>query len=65
MRLARLTDLHLNFLHAADADAFIRSVADVEADAFLLSADIGEADNPPPRSPPTARGNRRTPPRSG
>jgi 3',5'-cyclic AMP phosphodiesterase CpdA len=43
MRLAWLTDLHLNFLAREAADAFCASLAEVAADAFALTGDIGEA----------------------
>jgi predicted phosphodiesterase len=43
MRLAWLTDLHLNFLDPEAADAFCASLAEVDADAFALRGDIGEA----------------------
>ena len=42
-RLAWLTDLHLNFLRLAARSAFLSSLADVEADAFLIGGDTGEA----------------------
>jgi 3',5'-cyclic-AMP phosphodiesterase len=45
MRLAWLTDLHLNFLDSDDADDFLRALADVQADAFTITGDIGEAPN--------------------
>ena len=44
-RLAWLTDIHLNFLHPLRAGAFLASLADTEADAFLIGGDIGEATN--------------------
>lgn len=43
IRLAWLTDLHLNFLRPAALDAFLASLADTEADALLLGGDTGEA----------------------
>jgi Icc protein len=43
MRLAWLTDIHLNFLRPDAVAAFVRSLAAVEADAFVVSGDIGEA----------------------
>jgi 3',5'-cyclic AMP phosphodiesterase CpdA len=43
MRLAWLTDLHLTFLQPEAANAFCASLAEVEADAFAVSGDIGEA----------------------
>jgi 3',5'-cyclic-AMP phosphodiesterase len=42
-RLAWLTDSHLNFLCPAAVEAFVSSLADTEADAFLLGGDVGEA----------------------
>jgi hypothetical protein len=42
-RLAWLTDIHLNFLRPPAVEAFLASLADTEADAFLLGGDIGEA----------------------
>jgi 3',5'-cyclic-AMP phosphodiesterase len=45
LRLAWLTDIHLNFLDEESVQAFFRSLADVPADAFLLTGDIGEAPN--------------------
>src|SRR4051812_312264 len=43
MKLAWLTDVHLNFLDPADAEEFFRVVAEVPSDTILLSGDIGEA----------------------
>lgn len=43
MKLAWLTDVHLNFLRPAGLDAFLGSLADTEADAFLIGGDVGEA----------------------
>ena len=43
MRLAWLTDIHLNFLRPAALKAFLASLSGTEADAFLLGGDIGEA----------------------
>jgi 3',5'-cyclic AMP phosphodiesterase CpdA len=45
MKLAWLTDIHLNFLSPPDVGAFLRGVAEVPADAVLLGGDIGEADD--------------------
>jgi 3',5'-cyclic AMP phosphodiesterase CpdA len=45
MKLAWLTDIHLNFLHPEAVETFLRSVAEVPADAMLVSGDIGEADD--------------------
>lgn len=45
MNLAWLTDIHLNFLRPADVRAFLRTVSEVPADAFLITGDIGEADD--------------------
>jgi predicted phosphohydrolase len=43
MKLAWLTDVHLNFLDAAGVEEFFRAVADTPSDAILLSGDVGEA----------------------
>jgi Icc-related predicted phosphoesterase len=43
--LAWLTDIHLNFLRPPAIQAFIDMLADTQADAFVQSGDIGEADN--------------------
>src|SRR4051794_22715484 len=43
MKLAWLTDLHLNFLGAEGVEAFVSSLAATEADAFLIGGDTGEA----------------------
>lgn len=43
MRLAWLTDLHLNFLEPPQIDAFLDRVLDHNPDAVLISGDIGEA----------------------
>lgn len=45
MKLAWLTDIHLNFLRPTALEAFLASLTDTEADAFLLGGDIGEAHN--------------------
>lgn len=45
MKLAWLTDIHLNFLRDAALDAFLVMLADTEADAFVITGDIGEADD--------------------
>ena len=45
MKLAWLTDIHLNFLRPAARDAFLGMLADTEADAFVITGDIGEADD--------------------
>ena len=45
MRLAWLTDIHLNFLDPPGVAAFLRDVAAVPADAVVLSGDVGEADD--------------------
>jgi 3',5'-cyclic AMP phosphodiesterase CpdA len=42
-RLAWLTDIHLNFLQPPVVDLFLNSLAETEADAFLITGDIGEA----------------------
>jgi 3',5'-cyclic AMP phosphodiesterase CpdA len=43
MKLAWLTDIHLNFLRPAALDAFLGMLSDTEADAFVITGDIGEA----------------------
>ncbi len=43
MKLAWLTDIHLNFLRQSALDVFLSSLADNDADAFLIGGDIGEA----------------------
>jgi 3',5'-cyclic-AMP phosphodiesterase len=43
MKLAWLTDIHLNFLRPPALEAFLASLADNDADAFLIGGDIGEA----------------------
>ena len=43
MQVAWLTDVHLNFLTPEDVELFLKQVADVQADAILLSGDISEA----------------------
>ena len=45
MRIAWLTDIHLNFLAEAGARAFLAEVAAGRADAVLVGGDIGEAHN--------------------
>jgi Icc-related predicted phosphoesterase len=45
MRLAWLTDLHLNFLRTPAREAFLRTLAETDADAFLVGGDTGEADD--------------------
>ncbi len=42
-RVVWLTDLHLNFLSRAGSDAFLHRLSGVDADAFLLGGDTGEA----------------------
>ena len=42
-KLAWVTDLHLNFLDQEAIDGFVQSLAQVDADAFLLTGDVGEA----------------------
>jgi 3',5'-cyclic-AMP phosphodiesterase len=43
MRLAWLTDLHLNFVDLSDVDRLCLRICDEEAGAVLISGDIGEA----------------------
>ena len=45
MRLAWMTDLHLNFLDRPDRRAFYETVLDEEPDAALITGDLGEAPN--------------------
>ena len=42
-RLAWLTDIHLNFLREPVLEAFLSSLEETNADAFLIGGDIGEA----------------------
>lgn len=42
-RVTWLTDVHLNFLEKAEAEAFYQTVAGEQPDAVVLSGDIGEA----------------------
>ena len=44
-RVARLTDLHLNFPSDKQAEAFYAALASTEADCFAFTGDIGEAPN--------------------
>lgn len=43
MRLAWLTDIHLNFLSPEKLEAFCDELGDSEADVFLITGDISEA----------------------
>ena len=43
MRVAWLTDLHLNFLRRAELEVFYARLEATEADAFLIGGDVGEA----------------------
>jgi len=43
MRLAWVTDIHINFVKPGDFRQFLDSVAATQADAYLVSGDIGEA----------------------
>jgi Icc protein len=45
MKLAWLTDIHLNFLPQAEIGEFIRRLSESPVDGLLLSGDIGEADD--------------------
>jgi 3',5'-cyclic-AMP phosphodiesterase len=45
MKLAWLTDVHLNFLRPPGVEAFFAMLAETPCDAILLSGDIGEADD--------------------
>jgi predicted MPP superfamily phosphohydrolase len=44
-RVAWLTDIHLNFLPAAQRKKFISSIAQANPDALIISGDIAEAHN--------------------
>lgn len=44
-RVAWLTDLHLNFLKPAEREYFLQRVRSADADAVLISGDLGEARN--------------------
>jgi Icc protein len=43
MKLAWLTDIHLNFLRPPALESFLEMLAGTEADAFVITGDIGEA----------------------
>ena len=43
MRLAWLTDLHLDFLTPSQLDDFLATLASASADAFVITGDIGQA----------------------
>jgi len=43
MKLAWLTDIHLNFVDSSVAADFCEELAHIKADAFAISGDIGEA----------------------
>lgn len=43
MRLAWLTDIHLNFLSSAEIEQFFDNVAEDDPDVIVISGDIGEA----------------------
>jgi len=45
MKLAWLTDIHLNFLRPPALDGFLDTLADTESDTIVISGDIGEADD--------------------
>ncbi len=45
MKIAWITDPHLNFVSHADIDQFIEEVRDVHPDAVLIGGDTGEADS--------------------
>ncbi len=45
MRLAWMTDIHLNFLDSEAVTRFLRRVAKMEVDRLLIAGDIGEADS--------------------
>jgi 3',5'-cyclic-AMP phosphodiesterase len=43
MRLAWLSDIHLNFVDRATAERFFAAVRETQADAVMLTGDVGEA----------------------
>lgn len=43
MKLAWITDIHLDFVSAAASDRFMAEIADMEADGVLVGGDIGQA----------------------
>jgi hypothetical protein len=43
--IAWLTDIHLNFLRPPALEAFLDMLAETAADTFVISGDIGEADD--------------------
>ena len=45
MRLAWLTDIHLNFVRPPALEAFLDALAATEADAFVISGDVAEAND--------------------
>ena len=45
MRLAWMTDIHLNFLSPSELSRFSGALADSSADAFVITGDIAEAHN--------------------
>lgn len=45
MKLAWLTDIHLNFLGPAEVEKFYESLKNSRPDAILITGDIGEADS--------------------
>ncbi|MEX0866987.1 MAG: metallophosphoesterase [Pirellulales bacterium] len=45
MKVAWLTDVHLNFLLAADTDRFLRRLRQAEPEAVFLTGDIAESHN--------------------
>jgi Icc-related predicted phosphoesterase len=44
VRIGWLSDIHLNFLHRRRFIAFLRRLGEADADAWVISGDIGEAD---------------------
>jgi predicted phosphohydrolase len=44
-RLAWLTDIHLNFLGSVQIELFLAAVRDVNADALVITGDIGEGNS--------------------
>src|SRR5689334_18088706 len=44
-RLAWLTDIHLNFLGSVQIELFLESVRSMNADALVITGDIGEGNS--------------------
>ena len=48
MRIAWLTDIHLNYIPSANRESFYANLATERLDALLIGGDIGEADSVAP-----------------